>query len=59
MDDVYRRAFLNIVNAYIGASDRFAVATTFVGSRPDNPSAQPIYGIPEDGPIEYIYDESH
>lgn len=58
-NSVFHNAYLNIVNAYIGASDPFAVATTFTGSQPDNPSAQPIYGIPEDGPIEFVYPESN
>jgi hypothetical protein len=57
-DTVYRQAFLNIVNAYIGASDPFAVATTFLGARPDSPSAQRIYGIPEVGQVAYVYPES-
>jgi hypothetical protein len=54
-NSVQYQAFLGIVNAYVGASDPFAVATTFTGARPDEPSAQPIFGIPEGDSVEYVY----
>lgn len=53
------RASQSVVNSYLTAADPTAVATTFTGLRPDDPSPNPMFVVPEDGPFEYLYPYSH
>jgi hypothetical protein len=57
---VVRRAAESVVNSYLTAADPSAVATTFTGARPDDPSPEPVFvAPPDDGRFEYIYPDSH